>query len=68
MALLVAARFDSLYELDEAAICNIAFGRANAERIVDTDENTKQAKFARENYSVTRDELLRIFPAAFAAF
>lgn len=66
MALLVAARFDSRYELEEADICNIALGRANAERIVDTEENTKQAKFARENYSVTRDELLRIFPAAFA--
>ena len=66
MALVAARLFDYRYELDEADICNAALARASVERIVDTEENTKQARFCREHYPATRDELFRIFPANFA--
>lgn len=66
MALVATRMFDYRYELDEAEICNAAMARASVERIVDTEENTKQARFCREHYPATRDELFRVFPANFA--
>lgn len=66
MAIVAAMLFDYRHELKEAEICNAALARASVERIVDTEENTKQARFSREHYPATRDELFRIFPANFA--
>jgi hypothetical protein len=66
MAAVNQAAFDVVHELAEADICNTALSRAGATLMQDTDELTKQADFCRRNYAVTRDELLRIFPANFA--
>lgn len=58
--------FDYLYQIPEADLCNRALARIGADRIRDTEEDTKQARACRAIYANTRDELLRMNPWNFA--
>jgi len=59
-------RFDTVYGIAEAEICNKALSRLSADVIKDTLEDTKQSRACRVAYSQTRDELLRSYPFNFA--
>lgn len=66
MAVVNAPMFDSVYAIDEAALCNRALSRIGAEVIRDTDEDTKQSRICKAVYAQTRDELLRLYPFNFS--
>jgi len=66
MATVTRPRFDAVYGVAEAEICNKALMRLSADIIKDTDEDTKQSRACRVVYSQTRDELLRSYPFNFA--
>jgi len=66
MATVTRPRFDAVYGVEEAEICNKALMRLSADIIKDTDEDTKQSRACRVVYSQTRDELLRSYPFNFA--
>lgn len=66
MAVVNSPAFDSVYAIQEAAICNKALSRIGAEVIRDTDEDTKQSRICKAIYAQTRDELLRLYPFNFA--
>lgn len=58
--------FDAIYGVKEADLCNAALLRIGAELIRATEETTKQALLCKKAYAVTRDEMLRMYPAGFA--
>ena len=66
MAVIVKPTFNATYELAEAAICNMALSRIGATLMKDTTEVSKGADACRENYALTRDEMLRYIAPRFA--
>lgn len=58
--------FDAVYGVKEADLCNAALLRIGGEQIKATEETTKQALLSKKAYAVTRDEMLRMYPAGFA--
>ena len=66
MAAIVKPTFNATYELAEAAICNMALSRIGATLMKDTAEVSKGADACRENYALTRDEMLRYIAPRFA--
>ena len=66
MAILNVPAFDAIYANKEAALCNRALLRLASDVMKDDAEDTRNSRMCRTVYGATRDELLRMYPFAFA--